>query len=146
MIGQALSVLLSCTGVASIPTSERATTSAISPGGQPIYGSARINGHERRDVEVRLEFTPEASRIRLPSGMTPGFASRSDEGWRPVTVTAVSPEKIEGEFTFNFANKPKVTIDRMTGDLTIHNWNIITGVYHFEGRCTPSAAPTAPLF
>lgn len=53
-----------------------------------------------------------------------------DEGWWTFQTIDIQPERIEGRISLNFANKPKVVINRRTGDIDIGGVGIA-----FSGVC-----------
>lgn len=56
---------------------------------------------------------------KLPSQLVPLLAGKSEDGWRPFTSLELSEDRIKATMSLNILNKPKLTIDRRTGDIEV---------------------------
>jgi hypothetical protein len=82
------------------------------------------------NVDINWE-NPDQSRIRLPRKMLPGLHG-GKEGWFELREIDRSEGEIRASAAINFANHPKVRIDRKTGAISI---NGKAGDY--SGTCQP---------
>lgn len=95
------------------------------------FGTATIIGRSREGFndQVDLRLFAGDDRIRLPRTMLPAWHGGED-GWFKLKNVKADTRTIRGEAAVNFANHPKVYIDRVTGTISI------TGnVGSFSGEC-----------
>jgi len=78
---------------------------------------------------AQVEIHSGQGRIRPPKRLVPPISSGGQDGWWPLTDVDVSPDRIRASYRLNGLNKPKVEIDRRTGEITID------GIEKFEGTC-----------
>lgn len=70
-------------------------------------------------------------RIRLPRALIPPINSRGENGWWDLSDVVVGPDVIHATYRLNGFNKPRVTIDRRSGRITVQGLSN----YGFRGRC-----------
>ena len=87
--------------------------------------------HQDYSTSVTIEIDGERGRIRPAKNMVPPLRSGGEDGWYDINNLSISRDMIRGEFRFNGANKPKLTIDRRAGHITLD------GLTKFSGTCTP---------
>ncbi|MDP1618652.1 hypothetical protein [Phenylobacterium sp.] len=87
--------------------------------------------NEEYDTSVTIEIDGARGRIRPAKNMIPLIHSSSDGGWYDIANLSISRDVINGSFTFNGANRPKITIDRRAGRISLD------GLTQFSGSCTP---------
>ncbi len=83
------------------------------------------------NTSVTVEIDGDRARIRPAKNMLPPLHSSSDAGWYDISNLSISRDMIRGEFKLNGMNKPKMTIDRRAGHITLD------GLTKFSGMCTP---------
>lgn len=128
---------LTCDGFGTV---ERSESSQVHGFSALSGGSVSMHSSEQHAAQVLVEIGGNGGRIYIPSEFVPPIHSHSDDGWRPFDSLDVGDTGIHGRFKLNFLNKPKVTIDRMTGHLGISG----IGSFSFSGHCEtydPNAAP-----
>ncbi len=81
------------------------------------------------DTAVVVRIDGDRGWIRLAKDMVPVLHSDSANGWYDIAKLSVSPDTIRGEFRLNGLNRPKLTIDRTTGRITLE------GLTDFRGSC-----------
>jgi len=83
------------------------------------------------DTSVTIQIDGDAGRIRPVKSMLPPVHSDSDDGWYEIRNLAIGRDAIRGEFKLNGLNRPKLTIDRRSGRITLD------GLTKFRGTCDP---------
>lgn len=83
------------------------------------------------DSSVAIEIDGAGGRIRPAKSMIPPIHSDSDQGWFNLSDVSVTRDQITGQFKLNGANRPKMTIDRRSGRITLD------GLTQFHGSCDP---------
>ncbi len=86
------------------------------------------------DTSVTIQIDGEVGQIRPAKNMIPPIHGDSDGGWYPISNLSISRDTIQGQFKLNGANRPKLTIDRRSGHITLD------GLTKFRGTCTPMDA------
>jgi len=81
------------------------------------------------DSEVQVEIHDNWGRIHLAKKLLPGIRSGGDNGWWELNDVRVSPDMITARYRLNGLNKPRLTIDRRTGRISID------GIEKFRGEC-----------
>jgi hypothetical protein len=76
-----------------------------------------------------VEISHGTARIKLPKAMVPLLSSDSD-GWFAVEGFFMNAGEITGNVRINFLNKPKLRIDRGSGQITLES-----GFGDFAGQC-----------
>lgn len=83
------------------------------------------------DTSVTIQIDGDTGRIRPAKSMLPPVHSDSDGGWYDLRNLSISRDMIRGEFKLNGLNRPKMTIDRRSGRITLD------GLTKFRGTCDP---------
>lgn len=86
---------------------------------------------EHFDASLMLQFWGESGRIRLPKKLIPPIRSRGQDEWWTLDNVAVGRETITGSYRLNGLNKPRLTVDRRSGRITV----VGTADYAFRGTC-----------
>lgn len=96
-----------------------------------VYGNRVEMDTERFDASVMIQLWGDGGRIKLPKKLIPPVHSRGDGAWWDLSDVSVQPDRIDGRYRLNGLNKPRLTIDRRSGRITI------TGLssYGFRGTC-----------
>jgi len=87
--------------------------------------------NEDFDTSVMIEIDGDEGRIKPAKSMLPILHSDSDGGWYRISNLRISRDFIRGEFKLNGANRPKITIDRRAGRISLD------GLTSFNGTCDP---------
>jgi len=83
------------------------------------------------DTAVTIQIYGDDGRIRLPGKLIPPISSGGDhQHWWPLDDMIVGRNEIRASYRLNGLNKPKLRIDRTTGEIAIKG----TG-QDFTGRC-----------
>jgi hypothetical protein len=96
-----------------------------------VYGNHTELTAEQFDASVMIRVSPDGGRIRLPRKLIPPINSRGTEGWWDLYDVAMGPEVITARYRLNGLNKPQVTINRRSGQISI----VGTASYAFRGDC-----------
>lgn len=83
------------------------------------------------DTSVTIQIDGDEGRIRPAKSMLPPVHSDSDGGWYDLRNLTISRDTIRGEFKLNGLNRPKLSIDRRSGHITLD------GLTKFRGTCNP---------
>jgi hypothetical protein len=83
------------------------------------------------DASVNIQLWDGGGRIRLPKKLIPPIHSRGDHGWWELDQVSTNRDTIRAEYRLNGLNKPKVTIDRRSGRISIRG----AADYAFSGTC-----------
>lgn len=83
------------------------------------------------DTSVTIQIDGDVGRVRPAKSMLPPLRSDSDGGWYDIRSLSISRDTISGEFKLNGLNRPKLSIDRRTGHITLD------GLTKFRGTCSP---------
>ena len=98
------------------------------------YGSQTSLTSQQFDASLMLQFFGQgAGRIRLPRGLIPPLNSRGNAGWWDLYDVSVGPDIITAKYRLNGLNKPRLTVDRRSGRITVQG----TASYAFRGTCDP---------
>ncbi|MDZ4373713.1 MAG: hypothetical protein U1C74_20145 [Phenylobacterium sp.] len=84
---------------------------------------------EHYDTSVSIRIDGGAGRIRPAKSMLPPLHGDSDGGWYDIDALSVSRDTITGRFKLNGLNRPKLTINRQSGRITVE------GLTEFRGSC-----------
>lgn len=95
------------------------------------YGSRTEMTTSQFDASLTIQLWDGGGRIRLPRKLIPPINSRSDNGWWALDQVTAGPDRITAQYRLNGLNKPRVTIDRRSGRITI----VGTAPYGFQGNC-----------
>ncbi|MGH6781405.1 MAG: hypothetical protein ACREB5_04800 [Sphingomonadaceae bacterium] len=85
------------------------------------------------DSSLMIQLRDGGGRIRLPKKLVPPIHSGGSDGWWPLYEIVIQPDQIRGSYRLNGLNKPRVTIDRRSGRITVQG----TASYAFRGSCDP---------
>ena len=126
---KSVDLLLRCDGAGTKQSLNIATVNSFDSYGG--IGSSMIMGanKEKLDERVLVDIHENIARIRFPRSLLPPYNNGSKDGWWELTDVSVSDEAISARFRLNFANKPAVRIDRLSGDIEV------TGFAKFRGEC-----------
>lgn len=95
------------------------------------YGRYNATTTEVFDASLMIQTWAGGGRIRLPRSLIPPINSRGNSGWWDLYDVSVGPDVIRGTYRLNGLNKPRVTIDRRSGRITVQG----TASYGFRGTC-----------
>lgn len=95
------------------------------------YGSYTTSRTEVFDASLMIQTWAGGGRIRLPRSLVPPIHSGGQDGWWDLYDLFVSPDAIRATYRLNGLNKPKVTIDRRSGRVTVQGLSD----YGFRGTC-----------
>ena len=133
--------LLFCLGRAEY--SETATSNSHANMDFDVTKSASASSTTTYDTSaaasVSVELSKTGARLRLPSQLIPTIRAGGDNGWWPLNDLKITEAAMTGRMRLNPLNKPKVLIDRRTGEIHISTFG-----GSFDGVCKRVAAE--PLF
>lgn len=86
---------------------------------------------EHFDTSLMLQLWAGGGRVRLPRSLIPPINSRGDNGWWELRDVAVGPDIIRANYRLNGLNRPRLTVDRRTGRITVQG----SANYGFVGTC-----------
>ena len=95
------------------------------------YGNRVELTTQQFDASVMIQLWSGGGRIKLPKKLIPPIHSRGDGNWWEVYNVSMQPDRITGEYRLNGLNKPRITIDRRSGRITI----VGMSPYGFRGTC-----------
>ncbi|XGV97886.1 MAG: hypothetical protein ACAF41_02925 [Leptolyngbya sp. BL-A-14] len=81
------------------------------------------------DSEVQVEIRNTRGRIHLTGKLIAPINSGGKNGWWQLEDLKVTTDRITGKYRMNGLNKPRVNIDRRTGQIAID------GIERFRGTC-----------
>ena len=96
--------------------------------------------HRPFSGSANVEIAGSTVRMKLPHELVPRISS-PQEGWFTLEEVFVGDREITGTLHLNAFNKPKVRIDRMTGQLSL-----ASGFQDFNGNCTKVDTSSGPKF
>ena len=71
------------------------------------------------DEMLKVRISGGSGAIQFPKDLLPLIHGSSKDGWFTFTKLNISEEEIAATFSLNFINHPSVTIDRLTGGISI---------------------------
>lgn len=89
-----------------------------------VHGSS-----EGFNSDVQIELYGDHGRIHLGQSLVPPINSGGDNGWWELNNLQVTPDQIMAGYRLNGMNKPRLTVDRRSGQI------VIDGQTNFSGRC-----------
>lgn len=92
-----------------------------------VWGS---NGVISTDEMVKVKIDGRSGAIQFPEQLIPPIHNKSADGWYKFTKLKIGEDSITASFALNFVNNPKVTIDRITGGISIKGFG-----NGFSGEC-----------
>lgn len=104
--------------------------SATDSDGDSVSGSSTSYRRARSTEQFRIRLDGAGGgKVKMPPALVPPI-SRGKDGWWDFTKLDVTDDQIRGEFSMNWVNKPKVRIDRRTGDIDVKGYG-----FNFSGSC-----------
>jgi len=95
------------------------------------YGNRTEMTAQQFDASVMIQLWDGGGRISLPKKLIPPINSRGVNGWWDLYDVAAGPDMIRAKYRLNGLNKPTITINRRSGQITIQG----TDPYLFRGTC-----------
>ncbi|GLK42816.1 MULTISPECIES: hypothetical protein [Novosphingobium] len=95
------------------------------------YGNRTEMTGQQFDASLMLQFWEGGGRIRLPKKLVPPINSRGNDGWWDLYDVDMGPDVIRAKYRLNGLNKPLVTINRRSGQISVQG----TASYAFRGTC-----------
>jgi hypothetical protein len=95
------------------------------------YGNRTEMTGQQFDASVAVQFWPGGGHIRLPKKLVPPINSRGADGWWDLYDVDMGPDVIRAKYRLNGMNKPTVTINRRSGQISIRG----LAPYAFSGTC-----------
>lgn len=99
--------------------------------GRYVYGNQTELSSKDFDASVMLQLWDGGGRIRLPDSLIPPIHSRGDHGWWELDNVSMGRDLIQASYRLNGANKPKLTVDRRSGRISVRG----AYSYAFNGNC-----------
>ncbi|WP_232493495.1 hypothetical protein [Novosphingobium kaempferiae] len=96
-----------------------------------VYGNRVDMTAQQFDASVMIQLWPGGGRIKLPKKLIPPIHSRGDGAWWDIYDVSLGRDVISGAYRLNGLNKPKLTINRTSGQISI----VGTAPYAFRGTC-----------
>lgn len=124
------SLVLVCYGAGTRPTVKNESNY--------VWDEKRNKWHEADSVrattegfssDVQIELYGDHGRIHLGAPLIPPINSHGDHGWWELDNLQVGPDRITASYRLNGMNKPRLTVDRRSGRITIE------GGTTFSGQC-----------
>jgi hypothetical protein len=124
-------LLLSCSGIGSQIAPSVSFGSAYSSSAGSVTGTSTNYGvRESPDLTI-VEIRDGVGRIRVPATIIPPIHTGGTGGWWALSDILMGEDEISAKFSLNFMDKPKVVIDRRTGQISINGF----GQWDFRGSC-----------
>lgn len=124
------SLILVCYGAGTRPTVRNTPRYSWNPHNHEWEWSNELgNGAEGFNSDVQLELYGDQGRIHLGPRLVPPIHSGGDNGWWDLDDLVVAPDRITARYRLNGLNKPKLTVDRRSGRITIEAQT------NFSGQC-----------
>ncbi|MET0362447.1 MAG: hypothetical protein ABW048_11945 [Sphingobium sp.] len=95
------------------------------------------NGKEDFNQELLVEISDGHGHIRLAGALVPPLHSGGRDGWWDLEELQVTRDIISARYRLNGLNKPRLTIDRRIGRISIE------GMTPFHGSCEDASKATA---
>ncbi len=99
--------------------------------GRYTYGNRTELATRDFDASIMVQLWDGGGRIRLPSSLVPPIHSRGEHGWWELDSVSRGRDTITAQYRLNGLNKPRLTIDRRSGRISIRG----TAGYAFAGSC-----------
>ena len=124
---------LHCPGSGLKTSTETATVNSFGKSGDDKEKSTTVIQNQTKvpfDGTFELKIAMGSAKVRVPDALRPTLGSGKRDSWIDVSDLEMNDREIKGTFRFNFANKPKFRVDRLTGE--VH----VSGVgAEFTGNC-----------
>lgn len=89
-------------------------------------------GKSDLEVAIAVSIHDDGGRIHIPKALIPPISGgNTGNDWWTIDDLIVGHNEIRGQFKLNALNRPRLSIDRRSGVLTID------GLIKFTGRCEP---------
>lgn len=95
------------------------------------YGNRTEMTGQQFDASVSIQFWSGGGHIRLPRKLVPPINSRGNDGWWDLYDVEMGADIIRAKYRLNGLNKPTITINRRSGQISI----VGTNPYGFRGSC-----------
>jgi len=120
---------LICHGTA-LQTESTQTFASIEGDNGSATGSATTYRKARSSETMRVKLDGQgAGKLKLPASLIPPI-SIGKEGWWDFVKLDVDEDAIRGQISLNVLNRPRVIIDRHTGDIDLRGLGM-----RFQGSC-----------
>lgn len=124
------SLVLVCYGAGTRPTVQNNPRYSWNPRNHKWEWSNELsNSAQGFNSDVQIELYGDHGRIHLGPKLVPPIHSGGDNGWWPLDNLVVTPDRITASYRINGLNKPKLTVDRRSGRITIQ------AITNFSGQC-----------
>lgn len=121
---------LVCMGAGSANRQTRTFAYGMTSNGDSGWANVVGNRTVPFDDQVNLWIDGAEGQVRMPRSMVPPLHGGSG-GWFKIKSLRVTENEITGSVGVNFANRPKIRIDRITGNISISG-----KVGDYSGRCS----------
>ncbi len=95
------------------------------------YGNRTELAPQQFDASVMIQLWDNGGRISLPKKLVPPINSRGHDGWWDLYDVESGPDVIHAKYRLNGLNKPAITINRRSGQISIRGLDS----YGFRGSC-----------
>lgn len=95
------------------------------------YGNRSELEMQDFDASLNIQLWEGGGRVRLPKKLIPPLNSRGQDGWWNLDSVITGRDTITAQYRLNGLNKPKLTIDRRSGRISIRG----AADYAFSGTC-----------
>ena len=95
------------------------------------YGNRTALSTEQFDASIMIQLWGNGGRVKLPRKLVPPIHSGGNDGWWDLYDVSVQPDIIRAAYRLNGMNKPRITIDRRGGRVTVQGF----ADYAFRGSC-----------
>ena len=129
-IAQAEALDLICEGTALHTETTETFAQATSSSGVSASGDATTFRRARTTEVMRIHLDGNGrGKLKLPASLIPPISIGKD-GWWDFVKLDVSEDAIRGKISLNVLNRPRVLIDRHTGDIDMRGLGM-----RFQGAC-----------
>lgn len=122
---------LVCSGAGTATRPSTGTATAYGSYGDSAVIISTVNGRVAFEGIMRIDISGKAGSIRVPAPMLPAIRG-GNEGVMKLKDIKISETEITARVDYNFLNKPRVIIDRLTGMVSMDDR--LTEA-QFSGRC-----------
>ena len=124
------SLVLVCYGAGTRPTVTTKPTYKWNPWNHKWEWSNEVgNSAQGFNSDVQIELYGDQGRIHLGPKLVAPIHSGDDHGWWDLDNLVVTADRITASYRINGLNKPKLTVDRRSGRITID------AITNFSGQC-----------
>lgn len=95
------------------------------------YGNRTEMTGQQFDASLTIQLWSGGGRIQLPKKLIPPLNSRGNNGWWDLYDVQTGRDVITAKYRLNGLNKPAITINRRSGQISIRGMN----PYAFQGSC-----------